>query len=304
MIIRIPSITYRETSEFVMPSMLAAQIRTLALILLSADELARLDDQAAGYKQLMKDKIVHAPVSNIGKMLDIGCGTGIVTRDIASRFPNATVYGIDISPVPPFSATPPNVKYIQNDIKKLAKSNDEPIKEGTIDYIYQRLLVCGMTEWPEYIRQMTTLLKPGGWIEVHDYAELWYKLDSSAEIGQDWRWQQAMRRGARQLGLDLDVGLNARKYMEDAGLVDIHVEKYLVPYGTWMVKDRPETAKIGEHQATGMGPVFSNSILPGVTRKLGLGNEELEGLKEECRRTLRAEEGKYWWFYATWGRKA
>lgn len=227
---------------------------------------------------------------------------------MAQQYPSATVYGVDISNVPPFSGTPDNVEYITADIKSLADSDDERIKEGELDYIYQRLLICGMTDWPGYIRQMAKLLKPGGYLEIHDYAEIWYKRSSPSgeddqNLSKDWKWQQEMRRGAKQLGLDLDIGLNAKQLMEDAGLADVEVVKYQVPFGDWLIEEKPETKKIGEHQVSSMGKVFSGSILPGVTRDLGIGEEEMNGLKEECRRCLSGEEGKYWWFYAVWGRK-
>ena len=288
--------------------MLSLRWSTLFTYLYSAAEFARLDDQANGYTELMRDKVVHAPLRNPRKMLDVGCGTGIVCRQMAQQYPSATVFGVDISTVPPFSNTPDNVEYITADIKSLAESDDERIKTGELDYIYQRLLICGMTDWPGYIRQMVNLLKPGGYLEVHDYSEVWYKRSSSPDerdkdVSKDWKWMQAMRRGATGLGLDLDIGLNAQRYMEDAGLVDVQVVKYQVPFGTWLAGEKPETKKIGEHQVSSMGKVFSQNILPGVTRELGIGEKEMDELKAECRKCLSEEEGKYWWFYSIWGRK-
>ena len=109
-----------------------------------------------------------------------------------------------------------------------------------------------------------------------------------------------MRRGAAQLGLDLDVGLSAKGYMQKASLVDVKVEKYKVPFETWMADEKPETRRIGAHDLT---TLFSESIFPGITRTPGLGKAEIEELKEECRHTFKAEEGKYWFFYVTMGRK-
>ena len=151
---------------------------------------------------------------------------------------------------------------------------------------------------------MAALLRPGGWLEIHDSAETWYSAkESDRVISGDWKWQHAMRRGAAQLGLDLDIGINAEKYMQTAGLVDVKVHKYMVPFGSWLADEKPETRNIGMSSDSDLGPVFSESILPGVTRKLGLGEAEMEELKEECRRCLKGEEGKYWWFYVTMGRK-
>ena len=257
----------------------------------------------------MKGNIIHAPLENPTKILDVGCGTGNVTRHLGSVYPSASIYGIDISPIPPTDAsdaitsTPPNVEYIIGDIRALA-SEDERLKVGNFDCIYQRLLVCGMTQWQSYISQMANLLRPGGWLEIHDYAEIWYSTNESDQvISGGWKWQHAMRRGAEQLGLDLDIGLHAERYMREAGLVDVQVVKYKVPFGDWMADERPETRRIGVNHDRDIGPTFSESILPGVTRKLGLGEVEMKGLKEECRRCLKGEQGKYWWFYVTVGRR-
>ncbi|KAL8712673.1 MAG: hypothetical protein Q9220_003205 [cf. Caloplaca sp. 1 TL-2023] len=279
----------------------------------SAAEFARLEDQADGFTELMNNNLVHANLENPRRLLDVGCGTGNACRRLAQQYPSATVYGVDISSPPSFSKTPSNVEFVVGDIKRLASPSDDGgdkrINQGDFDYIYQRLLICGMTDWPGYIQQMIGLLKPGGYLEIHDTAEIWYKASSSSPreedpiISHDWKWMQAMRRGAEQLGLDLDIGINAEQYMKDAGLEDVQVKRYPIPFGTWMVEERPETKKIGGLQDPNMGEVFSNSILPGVTRKLGLDEGEMGRLQEECRRCLSAEEGKYWWFYATVGRK-
>ena len=275
----------------------------------STGEHKRLNDQAAGFADLMKGKIIHAPLRNPTKILDVGCGTGFVTRHLGSVYPSATVYGVDISPVPPpdtsdaISHTPPNVVFIIGDIRTLAEE-DGRIKAGNFDCIFQRLLICGMTNWQSYISQIATLLRPGGWLEIHDGAEILFNAKRSHEmISADWKWQHAMRRGAAELGLDLDVGLHAQDYMRKAGLVNVKVEKYMAPFGTWLADERPETRRIGISHALELGHIFSESILPGVTRKLDLGETEMEELKDECRHCLKGEDGKYWWFYVTIGQK-
>ncbi len=52
-----------------------------------------------------------------------------------------------------------------------------------------------------------------------------------------------------------------------------------------------------------MGPLFSEHMLPGVTRELGLGEVELREVRKECLRCLVAEKGKFASFYVTVGRK-
>lgn len=122
-------------------------------------EHARLNDQAAGFMELMKGKIIHAPLENPTKILDVGCGTGIITRQLGLLYPSATIYGVDISPVPPptesdaISSTPPNVRYITGEIRQLT-NNDERLNAGYFDCVFQRLLVFGITYWQSYVSQM------------------------------------------------------------------------------------------------------------------------------------------------------
>jgi trans-aconitate methyltransferase len=113
----------------------------------------------------MGDRIIHAPLSasTFHKAVDIGCGTGIVTHEIASQFPNAQVYGLDLSPVPNIREKLPNIEYVEANIVDIA-TPDEPdarFKQASFDYIFSRFLVVGMTEWEKYIAQCVALAKPG-----------------------------------------------------------------------------------------------------------------------------------------------
>lgn len=88
--------------------------------------------------------------------------------------------------------------------------------------------------------------------------------------------------------------------MRKAGLVDVKVEKYKALFGKWMADEKPVTRRIGAHD---YDTIFSESIMPGVTRKLGLGEAEMRDLEEECRCTFKWEAGKCWVFYVTVGRR-
>ena len=272
----------------------------------SANEYARLDEQAKGYFELMHNRIVHAPLKEPRKMIDVGCGTGIVTRYLAQRYPSAKVFGVDISPVPTVSDSPDNVEFLTGDIKNLVNGDHMVSKDN--DYVFQRLLVLGMTDWPDYIRQMAATLRSGGYLEIHDYADIWYRDSASAIASEappinEGKWQRAMQRGAEQLGLDLEIGNHAAHYMKEAGLVDVQVAKYKLPLGTWLADERPETRNIGEQQLHRLQHVFVEHALPGVTRTLSLSKDEMDDLKRDHHDSFKDEGRYFWWFYAVWGRK-
>lgn len=113
----------------------------------------------------MEGQIIHAPLSapTVHKALDIGCGTGTVTHEIASQFPRAQVYGIDLSPVPNIREKLPNIEYVQVNFNEVTAEHepDARFKKESFDYTFSRLLVLGMTNWEDYINRCVGLVKPG-----------------------------------------------------------------------------------------------------------------------------------------------
>ncbi|SVD58159.1 uncharacterized protein METZ01_LOCUS411013, partial [marine metagenome] len=65
------------------------------------DETGTTYDGVVSYGTLGKDKYwkkkILQQISNGNSFLDLACGTGILTRKIAEKFPNAKIVGIDIT---------------------------------------------------------------------------------------------------------------------------------------------------------------------------------------------------------------
>ena len=100
--------------------------------------------------------------------------------------PTATVYGVDVSPVPAPHPSPPKSKriiHISPLRSTLLPKTATRLARGPSDYIYQRLLsrYAESTNWVLHIRDMATLLQPGGLDgSVHEYAQ------SSVVQGRGW----------------------------------------------------------------------------------------------------------------------
>lgn len=117
----------------------------------------------------MHDQPFHSPIdpSSVNVALDIGCGTGAMTLAIAHHFPNATVYGIDLSSIPASTLAEAEhlngrVHFLQGNILSLA-SKHPALQRETVDFVFHRLLVAGMSSYFVYLRDaVTPLLKPGG----------------------------------------------------------------------------------------------------------------------------------------------
>ena len=98
----------------------------------------------------MNDQPFHVPAIFQPKaVVDIGCGDGSMTVLLAQRFPNAKIYGIDISPVPAAANLPTNIEYVQGNFFDLVKS-DTRFEPGSLDYCFSRFLISGMKDWNQY----------------------------------------------------------------------------------------------------------------------------------------------------------
>ena len=103
------------------------------------------------------------------KIADIGAGTGIWLLDVAKSLPptcQLTGFDISSSAFPPTQTLPPNVSFqIQDMLLPFPAS-----EIGSYDVVAARFLSVAMTraEWALAIKNVMTLLKPGGWLQWID----------------------------------------------------------------------------------------------------------------------------------------
>ena len=267
-------------------------------------EHSRLLEQHNAVVALVKERMIHAPVTVPGIVLDIGCGTGVVTRYLSSRFPTAQhVYGIDLSPVPvqPGDEFASNLFFIRGNFRTLA-GIDPCLRDGSADFVYSRMLLCGMTDWPGYIRDVLKVLKPGCWAEMGDYVEDCFYSDNRSVPRENWEWLRSLRAGGARLGLDMDCGLSIRRYMEEAGFVDVQRWEYQIPYWRGAGEMHPETSKMTEFMVEDKWGLYWH-MLPKMMNGMGYSEEDMQRLRLDMRRDLGEEEGKYQVYCVTIGRK-
>ena len=83
---------------------------------------------------------------------------------MADSYPHAKFTGIDISPIQPLQVKPKNFTFIQANLL-----NGLPFADDSFDFVFQRLLVGAIPKdkWPFVIKELTRVLKPGGYLEVN-----------------------------------------------------------------------------------------------------------------------------------------
>ncbi|ORX48578.1 S-adenosyl-L-methionine-dependent methyltransferase [Hesseltinella vesiculosa] len=96
--------------------------------------------------------------------LDIGCGRGHWTMEMATTYPQSTFIGLDHQSTFPKDIKPRNCHFFQVDVRL----GPLPFPDESVDFIYQRDMTLSLhqDDWIPLILEYQRILKPGGWIEL------------------------------------------------------------------------------------------------------------------------------------------
>lgn len=252
--------------------------------------------------RLLKDRILHSDLVKPSKILDVGCGTGSLTCKLAILFPQAQVYGVDLTKVPSSNSysVPPNVTFIRGNIRSLAGEHVD-IQKDAFDLVFSRLLIAGMRDWPGYVATCKELLRPGGWLEIqdldlNDHKEGVGALDAPKFMG-------LIRSISAERGMDYLCGSNAERYLMQAGFQRIQVDRYKWPYGLWMAHTNPETEAAGQLADEQLGGLRAHQVRAILGDSGRFSQEEIEAYQEEALSTAKPTDGHYRLFTVTRGIK-
>lgn len=276
-------------------------VRSLWLTMSSrSEENIRLETQHRAITSLIGDKTFHAPVASPSRILDIGCGSGIATLELAKRFPSAQVVGVDLAPVIELSYLPSNVLFMQGTFIDLVK--DGKLQENDFDYVFQRMLVMGVVDWTKHISTAVRLLKPGGWLELQDLS--WHVYDQNGQL-IDHRYSHilAIQKASLEKGLDPFCGEHLAKCIRNAGLRQISSEKFPFAWTYW--SERPETELIAAHQQSAAHSEVRNALLEKLLGSTGTYSQHaIEEFKQETAVSYdQADEGVHFVYGVALGQK-
>jgi SAM-dependent methyltransferase len=151
--------------------------------------------------------------------LDVGCGGGDVTRELARRVgPAGRVTGLDMDAaqleIVRAEAAAQNVPNIDYRVANIA----DPLRDlGTFDLVYSRFLLCHLARPTEALSSMVTCLKPGGVLALEDCdftGHFCYPLLPAFD-----RYVALCGEVMRRRGGDPVIGLKLPRMLIDAGLV-------------------------------------------------------------------------------------
>ncbi|KAI9862983.1 MAG: hypothetical protein M1813_004156 [Trichoglossum hirsutum] len=174
---------------------------------------------------LLDGGLTKAPIrDDIGRVLDIGTGTGEWAIAMAEKYPHAEVVGTDLSAMQP-DKVPENVFFEIDDAEQ-----EWTYTQG-FDLIHMRNLAGSFESWGKIYEQAFMHLNPGGYLEVLDFQMNQWATempDTPAAV-----YSGALKSASDKAGRPLGIGHLKKPRARQAGFVDVQIGFMALPLGTW-----------------------------------------------------------------------
>jgi ubiquinone/menaquinone biosynthesis C-methylase UbiE len=195
-------------------------------------------------------------------LLDVGCGPGTITLDLAQIVAPGRVVGVE-NVGAPLAVARANAKS-KGDSRTTFRQGDAvalPFPDDSFDVAHAHQVLQHLADPVAALRELARVVRPGGLIAVRDVdyeAMTWYP--ASPRLGQ---WLSTYRSIARANGGEPDAGRHLRAWARAAGLVDVEVSA-----STWCYATEEATAWWGESQAQRVvdAAFASQALRQGLTR--------------------------------------
>jgi ubiquinone/menaquinone biosynthesis C-methylase UbiE len=151
-------------------------------------------------------------------LLDVGCGPGTITVDLAARVAPGRVLGIDVSPDPLLEARAAaeragvEAAFAVGDVYALEAADD------SFDVVHAHQVLQHLTDPVAALREMARVCRPGGVIAVRD-VDYGAFVTFPPDEGLD-RWLDLYHRVARANGAEPDAGRRLLSWAHAAALRD------------------------------------------------------------------------------------
>lgn len=162
------------------------------------------------------------------RILDLGCGTGEITRRLAELYPQATLVGIDILESNlavarrDSAAFGERIGYEVGDAFALAHA------DASFDLVVCRHMSQAVPDFPQVLAQVTRVLGPGGWLHLlsEDYGMLHMPVVArgAESFDPDRFWNRNAIAFLQGVGCDGRVGRHSPALLDAAGYTDIAMD--------------------------------------------------------------------------------
>jgi ubiquinone/menaquinone biosynthesis C-methylase UbiE len=204
-------------------------------------------------------------------LLDVGCGPGNITADLAARLGGGSVVGIDLSPEvielarSQFdSVTHPNLSF------EVANVYELDVPDESFDVVYAHQVLQHLSRPVDALTEMRRVLKPGGTLAVRDGDYQSFAWTPSSPLLD--RWMALYHEITRTNHAEADAGRFLKTWVRAAGFDDL-----VVTSSNWIYESDDERSWWGGLWADRV--LHSEFARQGVEYKL-TSIEELEQISE------------------------
>ncbi|KXH45424.1 UMTA protein [Colletotrichum nymphaeae SA-01] len=236
------------------------------------------------------------PDAKVGRVLDLGTGSGLWAIEFGDLHPEAEVLGMDLSPTQP-SEVPPNVKFEIDDF------DEDWLYSQPFDYIHSRIINGGVGDWKKLIKKAYDNLQPGGWFEIQE-SEFSPAADDGTLPPEKAlsRFAVLVRDAVKAFGRPFVEVPTLKGILTEVGFEDVALTRYKWPTNPWP-KD-PKHKRIGEWNFHNFAGAVETMALAPLTRVHGWTKEEVLVFSAEVRKDLRdSKVHAYFPIYTVVGRK-
>ena len=218
------------------------------------------------------------------RLLDVGCGPGTITLDLAARVAPGHVLGIDASAdvirqaeATRAEAGVANVEFATGDVYHLGQD------DGTYDVAHAHQVLQHLADPVAGLKEMRRVLRPGGILAVRDAdygAFVWGPPDARLD-----RWRELYHQVTARNGAEADAGRHLLTWVRQAGFDDVRTTS-----STWTFADPDSRAWWGGLWSE---RVVASSYADQAVA-YGLSDEdELAGLAEAWRQWAARDDGLF-----------
>jgi ubiquinone/menaquinone biosynthesis C-methylase UbiE len=158
-------------------------------------------------------------------LLDVGCGPGSITHDLAARVAPGRVKGIDVVEEPLVEARrTPGVEFAVDDVYALSDPDD------SWDVVHAHQVLQHLSDPVAALREMRRVCRPGGVVAARDadYAAFtWYPEDPRMD-----RWLELYHTVAHGNDAEPDAGRRLLAWAREAGFTEITPTASVWTYAT------------------------------------------------------------------------